>query len=149
MKRCHSVLLAIAITPHIIHAAPSKLLDAIRWEESRNESHAVNYNKNGTRDLGPYQLNSAYLDDFRWRYNKGKKINPFSEKEARFISNAHLDRLHNYFLSGASDCGATVASAWYKTVVAWNCGANRYMRGAPQSSRDFAARVLNRAGMGK
>lgn len=133
----------------LVHAAPSKILDALRYEESNNKNHVINYNRNGTRDLGPFQLNEAYLNDFQWRYNKGKPFDPFNYKEARFIANAHLDRLQSSLLRGSTDCGMTAyLGRWEGVLQAWNCGLTRYRRGAPESSKAFAKRVLARAGYG-
>ena len=147
MKPRHAIILAIVIYPAVAHAAPSKLLDALRYEESKNRNHVINYNRNGTRDLGPYQLNERYLDDFRWRYNDGIQFDPFDYKQSRFIANAHLDAMRRSALSRDNDCGVAVKlSSWENIVCAWNCGMTRMLRGAPQSSKDFAKRVLVRAG---
>jgi hypothetical protein len=148
LKPRHAVLLAVAMSPHILFAAPAKLLDALRYEESWHKIRVINHNRNGTRDLGPFQLNEKYLPDYAWRYNKGKTIDPFDYKQARFIANAHLDHLQRTILTGYNDCGITVyLGRWEGVTQAWNCGLTRYMHGAPKTSIDFAARVIKRAGM--
>lgn len=149
MKPRHAILLAMAITPNIIHAAPAKLLDALKWEESKNKRHEVNYNHNGTRDLGPYQLNSVYLDDFAWRYNRGKKIDPFNERQARYIAGRHIDHLQTALIGDRIESQFLYHHSMLKeSVIAWNCGLTRYRQGAPKRSIDFASRVMKRAGMG-
>jgi hypothetical protein len=148
LKPRHAVLLAIAMSPHILCAAPAKLLDALRYEESGNKRKAMNHNKNGTHDDGPYQLNSAYLPDFEWRYNKGKKIDPFNEREARSLANFHLDCLQAAILGDRmADARFSKSGRWYHVLQAWNCGLSKCIRKAPKLSIDFALRVMRRAGM--
>jgi hypothetical protein len=139
----------MAIFPGIVYAAPPQILNALRWEESRTKTRVVNHNRNGTRDLGPYQLNEKYLDDFQWRYNKGKIIDPFNYKQARFIANEHLDAMRRSVLTRDNDCGVAVKlSSWENILMAWNCGMSRMIRGAPEVSQCFARRVLARTGYG-
>jgi hypothetical protein len=126
-------------------AAPPLLLDALKYEETLNAHRSVSYNANGTWDLGDYQLNSAYIPDFSVRYNNGLLFDPMNAKEARKIASAHLDALQRNIIGNMNDCRRLFLTSYLKeTVIAWNCGLRRYKKGAPQSSKLFAARVIKR-----
>jgi hypothetical protein len=136
---------AISANLTVVFAAPPLLLDALKYEESLNEKRSVNANNNGTWDLGDYQLNSAYIPYFALRYNKGELFDPLNSREARNIANAHLDALQRSIVKDMNDCPRLLRTGyWKETITAWNCGLRRYKKGAPKSSKLFAARVINR-----
>lgn len=82
--------------------------------ESRWDKKAVNWNNDGTTDLGLMQLNSAYMDDFSWRYNNGYEIDPFDWKVAMDVGLRHLSVLHKH------------TGSWYGAVAAYNMGLKGY-----------------------
>lgn len=134
------------------YCAPSQLLDALRYEESGNDAHAVNINRDGTFDLGWYQFNTASIEDFRWRYNGGKLIDPCDKIVARRIADAHLDALYraigDRLRIQSSDCGVTaqrIKTLWHGVIVAWNCGLTASWLCAPKISYALADRVIKRA----
>jgi len=149
LKPRHAIILAVAMSPAIVHAAPAKILDALRYEESQNKKHEINYNRNGTKDLGYYQFNSAYLRYFAWKYNKGKTFDPFIDREARRIASAHLDRLQTILIGDRIESNYLYHHPMLReAIICWNCGLTRYKAGPPRSSVLFANRVMKRAGMG-
>ena len=147
----HKIMITLCIlSTGLVHAAPAKILDALRWEESHNKNHEVNHNRNGTKDCGPFQLNSQYLDYFAWKYNKGKKINPFNERESRRVASDYLDDLQTFILGNhLADARFKQSERWYEIIQAWNCGLSQYLRGSTKTSRALARRVLERAGYGR
>lgn len=78
--------------------------------ESKWNRYAVNENSDGTSDAGLMQLNSAFLDDFSWRYNKGVPINPFDWKVNLDVGLHHLSVLRKH------------TGSWYNAVAAYNMG---------------------------
>lgn len=144
MTRALAIALLLAALP--LSAAPPDLLDALRYQESRYATHAVHCNSDGSRDEGPYQLNSRYLRGFEIAYNHGHRINPFDAAESRRIASAYLDDLHRYLCILPQDCGVTRRLAWYGAVTSYNCGLLRYLKRAPIVSLEFARRVVDMAG---
>lgn len=69
----------------------------VAWECGNDLSRNVR-NRNGTIDHGP-GLNSRWLDEFAWRFNGGRKINPHSLNSvlitARILANNHK-ALHDW-----------------------------------------------------
>jgi len=149
LKPRHAIILAVAMSPIAIYAAPAKLLDALRYEESKNKSHVINHNRNGTKDIGAYQFNSAYLSEFAWRYNKGEPFNPTNEREARRIASAHIDHLQTSLVGDKIESNYLYHHPMInEAIICWNCGLTRYRKGPPKGSIDFAIRVLQRANYG-
>ena len=61
--------------------------------ESSGNPYALNFNKDGTVDIGLLQQNSRSIPDFyRW-YNKGKPYDPLDWEENLRISLAHFARM--------------------------------------------------------
>lgn len=85
----------------------------IQWESGWNE-YCVTTNKNGTKDIGITKLNSAYISDFEFRYNKGKKINALFWKENMRIGLKHFSVLKKE------------TGSWFGAVCAYNMGLNAY-----------------------
>jgi hypothetical protein len=74
---------------------PMSLLKGIIAWECNNDFSLKIKNKNKTYDLGP-GLNSKWLKEFAYRFNKGKKIDPHS-LEAVFIVARILANNHKVF----------------------------------------------------
>lgn len=55
----------------------------IAWECKNNFASKVR-NRNGTFDYGP-GLNSRWLEEFAWRFNDGKKIDPHSYSSIKVV----------------------------------------------------------------
>ena len=71
---------------------PTFIKNFILAESSGNPS-ALNFNKDGTVDIGLLQQNSKAIPDFiRW-YNNGKKYDPLNWEDNLRISLAHLARM--------------------------------------------------------
>jgi soluble lytic murein transglycosylase-like protein len=87
----------------------------IEWESGWNEQ-AVNYNTNGSIDLGIMQLNNQYLVYFGDRYNDGEKIDPWMWRVSIDIGIHHLSDLHQ------------VIGYWPGAVAAYNMGLKKYRR---------------------
>lgn len=62
---------------------PDYLIVGLIYAESRNNPKCVSaYRADGSRDEGIVQLNSKYLDYFKWKFNKNQKIDPFNPESA-------------------------------------------------------------------
>ena len=102
----------------------------IKWESDWNEQ-AVNYNRDGTRDLGIMQLNSQWIGHFSERYNGGDAIDVWMWRTSMAVGIAHLSRLYS------------VTGSWPGAVAAYNVGLTRYRRGKlPESTRNMVAYVV-------
>jgi hypothetical protein len=113
-----------------------KILDGLRYEESRNNNNAVGINyKNGvedSRDEGPYQLNSKNYILFANKYNDGRIYNPFNEEISRRIARQFL--IDNY----------TITGNWLSALAMYNCGVHRWCTDPPVKSLRYAERILRR-----
>lgn len=92
-------------------------------------------NRNGTYDYGLMRLNSAFLDDFIWRYgDPGKKYD---------LKNNVYDNLQigiRHFALLYRQCKGNALLALYS----YNCGLVRTMEGrVPSSTRDYALAILS------
>ena len=104
----------------------AKLLEV----ESGYNPKAVNYNDNGTIDQGIAQLNSAYLDEFAWRYGFGK-IDPFDPMLAIRVAGKHISVLY----ANTGD--------WRITVAAYNCGLSRAKSGKwPTRTMNYVTKIF-------
>jgi soluble lytic murein transglycosylase-like protein len=104
------------------------LIDA----ESGWRVFAVNVNRNGTRDLGLAQLNDRSLDEFAWRYNDGRPVNPFDPATAARVALRYLAALYR------------ATGNWEGAVAAYNCGLARYRTGnIPETTARHVARIFN------
>jgi len=63
----HSAILALIFTIAVEYGVPPKFAQAVALtENSTLNPEAVNVNKNGTRDLGIFQLNSVWYKNPEW-----------------------------------------------------------------------------------
>jgi len=69
--------------------SPYTVAKLIEWESAWNPD-AVNVNPNGTLDIGIMQLNSAYIDEFTWKYHGGVPFDPYDWRENMEIGIKHL-----------------------------------------------------------
>jgi soluble lytic murein transglycosylase-like protein len=77
---------------------PTYILKGLIYAESDGVVKAVSYHKKDPyRDEGIVQLNSRYLSYFRWRFNKGVKIDPYDPIEAIPIAARILAFNYKYF----------------------------------------------------
>lgn len=85
----------------------------IQWE-SRWDAEAEYVNKDGSKDIGLMQLNSRYLDDYKWRYNGGVPFNPYNWKHSISIGIHHLAVLYKH------------TGTWQGAIASYNLGLTRY-----------------------
>ena len=98
--------------------------------ESNWHPRAVNHNKNGTKDYGIAQLNSAYLHEFA-NYNEDKKLDPFDPHMAILVAARHLAWLYSQ------------TGSWEEAVMAYNAGLSRVRSGnIPATTRIYAERIM-------
>ncbi len=81
----------------------------ITYESGWNPKH-INKNKNGTKDFGLCQLNSAGLYDLARWHNKGVAFDPMDWKENLRIGTKHLRYLYQE------------TGSWWSAVAAYNMG---------------------------
>lgn len=107
--------------------------------ESGFDERAVNRaNSNGTADYGLMQLNSAYLDEFSWRYNGGQEIDPFDPQVSVRVALRHLSRLYRS------------TGDWPMSVGAYNAGLTRVLtQGYPRKTRAYIRFVFRELVRGK
>lgn len=101
--------------------------------ESEGNPRALHHNLDGTIDRGLFQLNSAWLNEFSWRYNQGKKIDPYDEWTSTSVALQYLAAL------------IKATGSIRDALIAYNCGLARFERGAPQDSIDNANDILKKA----
>ena len=87
----------------------------IEWE-SRWNPLCVTQNKNKTYDIGLMKLNSKYIEDFQWRYNKGKPFDPKDWKKNAEIGIKHLARLRE------------LTGSMFGAVASYNMGLTAYRK---------------------
>lgn len=98
--------------------------------ESNWHPRAVNYNKNGTKDYGIAQLNSAYLHTFA-KYNENNKIDPFDPYVAIPVAMKHLAWLYSQ------------TGSWEEAIMAYNAGLSRVRSGnIPATTKIYAERIM-------
>jgi len=85
--------------------------------ESDFDAKCTSKNKNGSIDCGLWQLNSTYIKEFSWRYNDGKKLDPYNVMDSTRVALRYLARLYS------------ATGSWQAAVAAYNCGLTRYCSG--------------------
>ena len=105
-----------------------RLLDAMRWQESRGNVNAVS--PKGA--MGPYQFMPETAKELR--------IDPFDEKQARKGAEQYMNVLLN-------QSGGNTPEA----LARWNWGmgnvSKKGVAAAPKETKDFVAAVMQRAGL--
>lgn len=111
------------------YAVPYEILINLIYYESLFNKNAVNYNKNGTKDIGISQINSGYLEYFQNKYNM--TINPLDEWQSIEFAARHL----RYLLDRFQD--VTLA------VSAYNCGETAVKAGKiPERTKAYAKNII-------
>lgn len=105
----------------------ARLCDA----ESGFNEKCTSKNANGTIDHGLWQINSAYIAEFSWRYNDGKKLDPYNVEDSTRVALRYLARLYS------------ATGSWEAAVASYNCGLTRYRTGSiPASTMAHVAKVF-------
>lgn len=119
--------LALVFKASADYQIPLYILTALIYVESRFDKNAVNYNSGGRgTDQGLMQLNSRNYAEFKWRFNNGRKYDPFDPKTNLRIGCKYLVWIYNNPYIGKG--------SWYNTLVFWN--------GSKESSKTFAKFIL-------
>lgn len=113
----------------ILNNLSPNLFASLLREESDFKPDVIHTNRNGTKDIGIAQLNSAFHDEYRWRDNRGQLFDPFNPIEAIPVA-AHL--LARYIKITKSTHGG---------ICAYNCGPAQYKRQIPQSTINYTKRI--------
>jgi len=100
---------------------------------------AVNSNKDGSRDLGLFQLNSKCVDWFKEKYWLSSV--PF--EWANPVHNAYVAVKHIAWLSKCRHPSGFIFNAWL-VALAYNCGYSKAISKPPSSSIDYAQLVCER-----
>jgi soluble lytic murein transglycosylase-like protein len=96
------------------YGVPVDIAIAIAETESGGYAKAVGNNKNGTQDLGLYQLNTQYIDLFCEQFwDIDKPFNPFNPYHSTYIGVQYLRWLYDMF------------GNWEKAIKAYNVGYTR------------------------
>ena len=98
--------------------------------ESKWNAKALRKNRNGTKDIGIAQFNSAYLSDFVWFDNDGKPFDPWVPAEALPVAARYVRRLYR------------ATKDWKETVMAYNAGLGAVRRGQSPSSTLLHAEII-------
>lgn len=114
-----------------IYNVPPEIVARLLWVESRFNPKAVGGpNRDGTMDYGIAQINSAYLEDFKWHY-KMPHLDPFNADDSIWFAVKHLQVLYEQ------------TGNWWSAVVAYNAGLGAVLSGnIPQSSTQYANYVI-------
>ena len=121
---------------------PLRVMEAIlTLENPTADPMAISdFNKNGTRDLGLFQLNDGYLySDFISRYWHGREAfqwdNPFHNI---YIAVRHVEYLYTLFAEQP-----TPQSRAFSVALAYNCGYGAVVSNkVPAITADYAAHVV-------
>lgn len=115
------------------HDVPIWIVANLIARESKWNPKAVGVNRDGTKDLGLMQLNSAFIKEFSYRYRNGLPFDPLKWPDNVAIGVEHLSVLYRH------------TGSWNGALVAYNAGLRRYQIGkAPQDSIDYAEWILGR-----
>jgi hypothetical protein len=119
---------------------PYAMVGAILYQENKDlDPGAVHVNRNGSRDLGLFQLSSRYLqNDFLPRYwhyrERFRWDNPY---HSAYVAVRLLRRLYDLFP------GAEARDRYYQVALAYNCGPTAVLAGdVPISGVEYAVRVV-------
>ena len=110
---------------------PASLLAGLLYAESEGVASCTSERRaDGYRDEGIAQLNSRYLPYFAWKFNKGKKVDPYSPAQAIPVAARILKFNYAYFgdwveaiaayrqgITGILNNGVTHISALYVDKV--------------------------------
>jgi soluble lytic murein transglycosylase-like protein len=107
-----------------------KLLEV---ESNFNPKAVGGPNADGTYDYGIAQLNSAYIEEFGWRYKFGK-IDPFNAEQSIHVAAKHLSVLYEH------------TGSWERAVAAYNCGLARVQSNRiPLRTREYVDKIFGRS----
>jgi len=117
-----------------IYGVPPEYVARLLWMESRFNPKAIGGpNSDGTRDYGIAQINSAYLDDFKWHY-KLPDLDPLNPHDSIWFAVKHLSTLYKE------------TGSWWYTFAAYNAGLGAVRNGnIPQSTIRYANYVIGRS----
>lgn len=102
----------------------------IEWESGWECDRVSKPNRNGTRDMGLMQLNSAYLAYFA-RYNDGQPVDPLDPQQNLKVGMRYLSDLYGRM------------GSWYNAVAAYNAGPGRVSAGnLPATTRRYLDHVF-------
>jgi soluble lytic murein transglycosylase-like protein len=116
--------------------SPYTIAKLIEWE-SAWDANALNVNPNGTLDIGLMQLNSAYIDEFTYKYRGGVPFDPYDWKASMEVGIKHLAVLKRH-----------TGTQW-GMVAAYNMGLSAYMafargkRTLPQPTKNMTTFVFS------
>jgi hypothetical protein len=103
------------------HRVDARVLRAIGWQESRLRPTAVGRNRNGSVDLGAFQINSVHLADLaRYGIDAGALMDGcVSAYVAAWHYRRQIDaRGDNWFAVGAYHSRTPARGAWYANRIA-------------------------------
>ena len=102
-------------------AVNAQVLRAIGWHESRLRGNAVAHNRNGTRDLGAFQINTVHLPELA-RFGVGPTL-LHDTCAAAHVAAWHYARQvarhgNTWRAVGAYHSGTPARAAWYANAIA-------------------------------
>jgi soluble lytic murein transglycosylase-like protein len=111
---------------------PEYILKGLIYAESDGYPQAVSKRReDGHRDVGIVQLNSKYLGYFTWKFNKGKKVDPYDPSVAIPVAARILAYNYKYF------------GNWMHALAAYRQGITGVKRnGIIPSSLLYAEKIL-------
>lgn len=118
------------------YEVPIEIVLAVIEQESSFNPLAVNYNRNGSMDIGLMQINTKSMPHFQQVFEqKGiYSLDATSPRDNIWMGVAYLAELYETF------------GNWYDAITAYNAGPTRTRNGrAPEVSLRYAERVLFRA----
>ncbi|HRS26600.1 MAG TPA: transglycosylase SLT domain-containing protein [Methanofastidiosum sp.] len=119
VKIANPLLIATLREIAFSYNVPSSIAIAVALYESQLQADCLNYNKNGTKDIGLYQLNSEYIPYFLWKlqYPFSKTFNPYNPVHSASIGIGYLAYLYKQF------------GTWELALMAYNGGPTRVKSG--------------------
>lgn len=110
---------------------PAHLFAKLIAYESGWNPKAVGINKNGTKDRGLAQLNSAYIHSLE-KHNAGAEIDPHDPAVALPVAARHLAWLYEQ------------TGSWWGAIMSYNAGLPRFQkRDIPHSTIKYVQAILD------
>lgn len=115
------IIAAAILSAALAYGVPTWMLSEVAWIESRHNPNAVGVNRDGSRDLGLFQLNEkAHPNAPAWCPEASARY------AARYLRWLRLE-----------------TGSWRGALIAYNCGIGRYKAGRiPARSLRYARLIL-------
>lgn len=115
-----------------IYAVPEQYVNRMIDIESGWNCEKINYNSDGSRDIGLMQLNESYIDYYAQRYFIGYgNIDIMNPEHSIQVGISYLNHLYKQF------------GSWNKVFAAYNCGPENVKKNQiPWSTQIYVQKIM-------